>query len=278
MLRLAILVLVVSGAAAAQDKVSFPSRDADATPIDGYILKPAGAGPFPAVVLHHGCGGMWGRNDRISAREMWWMRHLVSLGYAAMEVDSFRPRGLTSVCGDREKSPAVLAHRPADSYGALAWLQTQRDIDGARVAVMGFSHGGSTVLGTAWHAQPTRLDGAGYRAAIAFYPGCGAWARDPGAKVSAPLLILIGEADDWTPARPCRSYATSLRRLDQPAELVVYPDAHHGFDTPNQPIRVLPDIPNANGGKGVTIGTNEPARQDAIARVDAWLDRHLRQP
>jgi dienelactone hydrolase len=58
---------------------------------------------------------------------------------------------------------------------------------------------------------------------------------------------------------------------------VVYPEAHNGFDAPNQPLRVLPDIPNANGGKGVTIGTNEAARQDAIFRVEAWLDRHLRR-
>jgi dienelactone hydrolase len=166
------ILLFCAGVASAQEKVGFPSRDPDATPVDGYILRPEGAGPFPAVVLHHGCGGMWARNDRISARELWWMRHLVSLGYAAMEVDSFRPRGLDSVCGDREKSPAVLQHRPADSYGALAWLRKQPYIDGARVAVMGFSHGGSTVLGTAWHAQPARPDGDGYRAAIDFYPGC----------------------------------------------------------------------------------------------------------
>jgi dienelactone hydrolase len=58
------------------------------------------------------------------------------------------------------------------------------------------------------------------------------------------------------------------------AAIVVYPGAYHGFDRPNYPERVLNDLAfTADGSGRAHIGTNTPAREDAIRRVRAWLLR-----
>ena len=56
--------------------------------IEGHLYVPAGDGPFPAVVLAHGCGGY---KDQ---QTPFWATRLVGAGYAVFSVDSFRPRGL----------------------------------------------------------------------------------------------------------------------------------------------------------------------------------------
>src|SRR5215468_8148733 len=70
--------------------------------------------------------------------------------------------------------------------------------------------------------------GAGHRfaAAVAFYPGCaaGSWLR--AYRAAAPLLILSGELDDWTPAAPCQLLAERARAQGQPVSIVVYPGAY----------------------------------------------------
>ena len=114
---------------------------------------------------------------------------------------------------------------------------------------MGGSHGGSSTLATIVDIpENLRPDGARFAAAIALYPGCG---RSVGGwsvtrsndrhdvlgysgvfKPLAPLLILIGELDDWTPPEPCRRLAAAAREAGYPVEIVVYPGAHHSFDGP----------------------------------------------
>jgi poly(3-hydroxybutyrate) depolymerase len=56
--------------AQAQDKVSFPSTDADLkggtpTTVTGYLYKPEGPGPFPAVIGMHGCNGLLGQDGKV---------------------------------------------------------------------------------------------------------------------------------------------------------------------------------------------------------------------
>jgi dienelactone hydrolase len=55
------------------------------------LIKPAGPGPFPAIVLMHQCGGL---NVAVAA----WARAAVSHGYAVLLVDSLAPRSVKSVC------------------------------------------------------------------------------------------------------------------------------------------------------------------------------------
>jgi dienelactone hydrolase len=109
--------------------------------------------------------------------------------------------------------------------------------------------------------------------AIAFYPGCYAslYSRD-GYAPAAPLSIFIGEADDWTSPRPCVALGKAMDAKRLPLQVRTYPDAYHGFDTPNlaRPRRL--DVPNGvRPGRGVTIAPNAAAREDAYARMKTQL-------
>jgi len=156
------------------------------------------------------------------------------------------------------------------------------------VAVMGGSHGGSTTLAVMAAPdspqEPLAAEKrAGFAAAVALYPGCrgtfGSWRLDGSGNYQgvAPLLILIGEKDDWTPAAPCVALARSSQTTPHPVEIVVYPGAYHSFDS-DRPVRFVASRVNMNapGGRGATTGGDPQAWADSIRRVVEFLERTLR--
>jgi dienelactone hydrolase len=95
-------------------------------------------------------------------------------------------------------------------------------------------------------------------------------------KPAAPVLILIGENDDWTLAEHCRQLAVAARAAGHPVTLKVYPGAHHAFDSPNRVRYVGTRVnPNAPGGRGATTGGNPIAWADSIQQVAAFFAQHL---
>jgi dienelactone hydrolase len=218
------------------------SRLVPAEPVvlTGELTLPAGPGPFPAVVLMHGCGGL-------GNAEAGWVDPLTRAGYAAFVVDSFTGRGLREVCTSGRTLVSV--QRIPDTYGALRILATHPRIDAARVALMGFSHGGGVTLGAATRWAKERYApraGAQFRAFLPFYPPCSSVYPER-ASISAPLRLHIGERDDWTPAAPCRDLVNDLKAAGYDAEMTVYPGAHHSFDNVGRPVTWLPNVDNAAG-------------------------------
>lgn len=255
------------------------------------LTRPAGNGPFPAVVILHDCSGLGPGSSGAPWR---WSSVLAARGFVTIWPDSFstrgRPRG---VCTVASGPPIPYRLRAADAYAALNHLGTLPYVDAKRVAVMGGSHGGSSTLATIADIAANSKHGGRFAAAIALYPACGrsvgGWTveRDKEAahkivgysgvfKPRAPLLILTGAADDWTPAEPCRRLAAASRDAGHPVEIVIYPGAHHSFDSP-VPVRFVADRRNMNapGGRGATTGGQKEAWADAITRVEGFLDRHL---
>jgi dienelactone hydrolase len=99
-----------------------------------------------------------------------------------------------------------------------------------------------------------------------------------GYRPNAPLLLLIGEKDDWTPAKPCveLSEKTRVQYPGDTFELRIYPDSYHDFDAPNTPLRVRKDVPNGvNPGEGVTVGSNAVAREKAYAEMKEFLRKRI---
>ena len=93
-----------------------------------------------------------------------------------------------------------------------------------------------------------------------------------------PVRILIGEVDDWTPAKPCAELASLARERGWPLETTVYEGAHHGFDAPSGRVRHRANVPNGVvPGAGVHVGPDPAARADASRRMDAFL-RAILQP
>src|SRR5215467_5999129 len=83
---LAVLSLVCALVAPllAAERVSFPSalrQPAPAVQLSGYLYRPDGPGPFSAVVMLHGCGGLLTRGGEIGARARFWAEHLREHGY-----------------------------------------------------------------------------------------------------------------------------------------------------------------------------------------------------
>jgi dienelactone hydrolase len=262
-------------AACAGPAVSFPN----ATPaaprmIPAAEVRPDGAGPFPAVVLLHGCHGV---SD--STRD--WARWLRARGYVALIVDSWTPRRIRDGCLPGPDIPST--ERLDDAIGALRWLHARAYVDRRRVGVLGWSNGGvfamAVVNGPSLErarARGVEVPAPGFAAAVAMYPGgCYSLVHE---RVVRPLLVLIGEADDWTLASECARMVDAMRARGADARIVLYPGAVHYFDVVGQPRVVLPDVENRNrpgGCCGATVGYDPAAAADARGRVEEFLAAHL---
>lgn len=277
MLRVA-AALALGGllAGCASAAVSFPN----ATPgrplqVPATLLVPDGAGPFAAVVLLHGCHG-------VSASTRDWARWLRDLGYVALVVDSLAARGLEENCTLR--SPELAStERFDDAVGALAYLQALPFVDRERVGVIGWSNGGVfaiALINGPTHERARRrgveVPAPGYRAAVAIYPGgCFSLVDE---LVVRPLLVLMGDADDWTEPDPCVRMVEAMRHRGADAAIVLYPGAVHYFDVEGQERTWLPDVVNRNrpgGCCGATVGYDPAAAADARRRVAEFFGRHL---
>ncbi|RWC40065.1 MAG: dienelactone hydrolase family protein [Mesorhizobium sp.] len=187
------------------------------TPLQGYLTRPPGEGPFPAVVVLHGCLGLFPSIKKT------WSERLSSWGYVVLVVDSFSTRGIKETCDGRR-----FADRVYDAYGALEFLSKYGFVDPQRIALMGFSAGGSATLEAVQSGGDEQLMERKFKAAIAYYPNCSAANGD----MTVPTLILIGELDDRTPAQKCQEMMTQRSGKGSSVQLDVYPGARHGFDYP----------------------------------------------
>lgn len=275
------------------DSLDRDSRNGEPVRITGLLFLPTGDATSrrPAVLALHGCGGMYSalasRRDELSPRHRTMAELLVREGYVVLFADSFRPRGREEICTVENRVRTITqANRRLDAQGALAYLQSRADVLPERIAVLGWSHGGSAVLATldarqsAVTAWQRREPPTYFRAGVAFYPGC----RDAlharhGYALAAPVTLYVGEADDWTAPGPCIDLVRKLAAAGEPATITAYPGAHHGFDGPSGQKRLRLDVPNGvHPGRGVTVEVNPAARDDAYARLRAFLRAQLAAP
>jgi dienelactone hydrolase len=244
-------------AAIAATPVSFLSKNGT-TSLTGSFYS-AGPAKLPAVVVLHTCAGI---DDAMTD----WAQWLAQSGYDALVVDSFGPRHVESVCGTHNVPPR---ERALDAYGALAYLRSRADVDGDRIGVIGFSHGGGTVLWTenADLAAKAGFASNGFRAAIAFYPN--ACDAKPAAALTFPLLVLIGALDNWTDAATCQQLLSRVDPGQTVGTIHVYPGAYHKFDDP-QADRIA-----HIGAHQYTLRYDAAAAADAHDRVLAFLRSRL---
>lgn len=216
------------------------------------LTKPEGEGPFPAVVLLHGCGGLSSsfRHD--------WDKRLAGWGYVSLQVDSFTPRDITGICAGGMIAVETLPYRVKDAYLARDYLASLDFVDGEKIGVIGWSHGGTTAVKTVNKSgEPTRKKT--FDAAVAFYPACHK-PLDP----ENPLLILSGGKDRWTPVEFCLRHAPVDPKNDL-FEIEVYPEAYHcfdwvGIDTEQQGHRLI---------------YHPESAEEAFIKVAVFLHRHL---
>lgn len=265
--------------AAVPERVSIPPGEFSSSPapLVGLLFQPAGTGTHAAIVMMHGCGGAYAADGSLNARHQMWGDYLASQGYVTLMLDSFSSRGIKQLCTQKFADRTLKeADRVGDAYAALAFLRMQPGVDAHRIGLLGWSHGGGSVLAAI--TKPPQ-HGAGFAAAVSFYPGCTRRSTQTEKfHPYAPLLVLIGEADDWTPAEPCKILTAAVAKRGEPMQIVTYPDTYHDFDNPALTRkRVRKEVPNGvNPGQGTTTAPNPEAREDAKRRVSAFLAAHLK--
>ncbi len=274
----AVALLAAALGALAQTRVELPSldrRDGEAVKLvgDWFASAAPGGARIPAVLLLHGCGGAYDNKGALSTRLREYAAMINAEGWHALVLDSLTPRGISELCTQRTGARAITQpHRRLDSLGALAWMAQRPEVDAARLAMVGWSHGGSAVL-AATNERQRDVGKSTFRAraAVSFYPGCTA-ELNRGHKPVGPVLVLVGERDDWTAAAPCVELSA---RSGGAMRTVVYPDAFHGFDGSAAP-RVRRDVPNGvNPGQGVTVGANPAAREASQREMLTFLRERL---
>jgi dienelactone hydrolase len=186
--------------------------------IDGYLSKPEGNGPFPAVVYLHGCSGL-SKSGRSRIAQL-----MTGWGYVALAVDSFATRGIKHACD------YLMPARQGDALGALRYLLRLPFVDPQRIALVGSSQGAITALGLV-STRPSLFavpDDLKFSAVVAYYPFCNVATE----QLTAPTIVLIGELDDWTPAKDCEHWMERRAGKGAPVRLVIYPGTYHAFDVP----------------------------------------------
>ncbi len=240
----------------------------------GYLFRPTtGGSRAPAIVLMHGRAGPYSTQAdgvyeaaTLSKRHRMWGRLWADESYVGFLVDGFGPRGYSQgfpvgSYNNRPEAVNEVTERPLDAYAALAYLRTRLDVDPARIALMGWSNGGSAALATM--AGPTFAatgleSGRGFRGAIALYPACGLKGRiDEGYRPYAPVRVFSGDADEEVSAKRCQRLVDASRVAGGDIEIKLYPGATHDFDDP--------------GRRRRGVDANVAAADDVIKRARAFM-------
>lgn len=242
------------------------------------LFKPAGEGPFPALVLFHQCGGL-GQGRRPNVSMLDWARRAVEHGYVALLIDALEPRGVDSVCfGPR--NGITFARGVRDAFKAAAHLRAQPFVRGDRVALAGWSWGamvGLMASRSSWSG--VLAEGKGFDAVVSMYPGCftirppdGAAYDIAGRDVGVPLLVLMGGEDTETPSADCLPRLEAARDSGAPVEWHLYSGATHCWDC-----RQLDGFSKVDRrGSRVNYRFDREVTEDSAVRMFEFLDRGMK--
>lgn len=258
---------------AAKDDLSFNSEPKEFGVFTNYrnsILRPAdkGTGPFPALVLLHGCSGI---GDRAMRQ---WIEGALTEGFVVSVVDSMR--GNKSNC--YPPLPVSTGRRVKDAYDALAVLSGLPFVDAKRISVAGLSQGGTvTILSGSKNMASLYKPVARFAAGVAIYPNCFVPAKIAGfdaeyvrQDTEAPLLSLMGGDDLYTPANECLPMLEKLKLSGNQVEWHVYPNATHAWDSEDAHGRSS----TTYRGDKVTFRYDRGVTEDSRKRLFEFLKKH----
>lgn len=224
--------------------------------VGNSVFKPGGAGPFPAVVLAHTCGGL---QAHITDRA----KDLLAAGFVVLVLDAYGPRNHTAFCQPR----GVLAPRVyKDAFDARAHLSQMKEVDADRIYLVGLSLG-SFVASSAASPVLARLVGSDqrFRATVGWYGSC-TLDVSPYPKwqllhpdTDRPVLLLLAGKDTETPVAECFPLVEQLKAEGRPVDWHVYPEATHGWD-------------KSDPRRGYVYSAE--TTQDAMRRTVEFLRRH----
>ncbi len=232
--------------------VSIPVADG---PLPGYAARPDGAGPFPIVLVNE---EIFGVHEYIKDV----CRRLAKQGYLAVAPEYYARHGdLAKMTDPQQIVRDVISKTPdaemlGDLDAAAKWAAANHG-DPRRLAVIGFCRGGRNTWQYAAHNPALK-------AAVAFYGPVGGQpsaiqpktALDVAGEIKCPLLGLYGGEDASIPVDTVQQAAQKAKAAGKTVDIVVYPDAGHGFHADYRPTY------------------RQPAAEDAWQRALAWLKKY----
>jgi carboxymethylenebutenolidase len=170
-------------------------------------------------------------------------RRLAKLGYVTIAPAFFVRVGDPAPLSDMSEIMKIVRQAPdpqvmGDVNAALAWLSGRPFVDGSRVAITGFCYGGGVAwlaceqfpqikAGAAWYGKMVRPDGAPDDPNRL-------WPIEHVDHLHAPVLGLYGAKDGLAAGVPAmREALAKAGKTD--TEIIVYPDAGHGFHADYRP-------------------------------------------
>jgi dienelactone hydrolase len=281
-LGLVLPLLAASAATAEPETIYFKSADGE-TEIVGYLFRPKASPAHGAVVLLHGRAGPYSANVNaectlvgrqvtspcnaatLSKRHMMWGEYWAAHGYVALLPDSFGPRGKGHGFGrgthddpDRDDVNERTV-RPRDAEGALSFLRGRSDVVPQRIFLQGWSNGGSTALNVMIRQGSNGDARTGFRAALAFYPGCGRLALlEPMVSTTTPIAMFLASDDEEVSPTICQHVAERSRAAGTRIDVTLYEGATHDFDDP--------------GEKRQQVAGNAAAKEDAMKKAIAVVE------
>ncbi|MGA3980468.1 dienelactone hydrolase family protein [Ralstonia nicotianae] len=259
-------------------------KDAEDAPqtLTAYWIAPgrkSAAAGAPVVVALHGCGGLYtpAGADAMALGERYrgYAQWLAARGYAVVLPDSFGPRGKPhGICTEPTAGRSIdSAARRADILATLRWIAAQPGLDTRHIVLLGWSNGAQAVLDTVDASRTWPAGTPDVERAVAFDPGCLAALRRPAYRLNAPLLLLAGAYDDWTPADRCQALQSAVLARQPQARFALeqFGGTDRGFDG-TAPLAPRKDIPDGARHGTVTIGGDPAAREAAFTQLAAWLD------
>ena len=210
------LLLAISSFAATGKPVSYKSGDET---VQAILYTPEGKGPFPGIIVIH---EYWGLNEWVKEQAS----KLSDQGYTALAIDLYRGKVATTPDMAHELMRGVPEDRAKrDLHAAYEFLKSQKNVKADRIASIGWCMGGGYSLDVALQ-EPTLT------AAVIHY---GHLATDPEAlkKINAAILGIFGGQDRGIPPADVRKFEQTMKQLGKKIDIVIYPDAGHAFENPN---------------------------------------------
>ena len=241
--------------------------------LSGQLYKPVtdnnGSKKFPAIIMIHDCRG-------VQAYQQDWAKLVAGWGFVVLLLDSFSTRNIDSTCMGLGEQENFLIHggRVQDAFAAHEYLSKQDYVENFRIGLMGWDY--HSVLGAvAKHGMQQKFD-ASFMGVVAIYPSCNATS---GTDFISPILVLVGELDDWTPASECRIMERYARTGQESVQLRYFKNTKHGFDDPSLIQETyFPDYRNyfKSPARGVTMQYNQQAHQASIKVVQQFLNFNIK--
>ena len=233
-------------------EVKIPTADGA---IPGYRAMPASGGPFPVVLVVQEIFGVHEHIKDIC-------RRFAKVGYFAAAAELFARQGDVSKIGDIKDIMPIVAEVPdsqvmSDLDATVAWAKSTGKADVAHLGITGFCWGGRIVWLYAAHNPKLR-------AAVAWYGALdrNATALQPqhplnvAGEIKAPVLGLYAGQDKGIPESDIDKMRDALKKARPQSQIIVYPDAQHGFNADYRP------------------SYNATDAQDGWKRMLAWFNQH----